>query len=83
LAPLVVEDEDIERINETARRADVAVELARRLPPDQFEALKARVLDERAYAAIAGDLGCSEVIVRMRVSRALKALRTQTEPSHD
>jgi RNA polymerase sigma-70 factor (ECF subfamily) len=83
LAPLIVDDEDIERINETARRTDVAIELARRLPPEQFQALKARVLDERDYAEIAGDLGCSEVVVRMRVSRALKTLRTQTEPHHD
>jgi RNA polymerase sigma-70 factor (ECF subfamily) len=83
LAPLIVDDQDIERINETARRTDVAIELARRLPPEQFQALQARVLDERDYAEIAGDLGCSEVVVRMRVSRALKTLRTQTEPHHD
>jgi hypothetical protein len=70
-APLIVDDEDIERINETARRTDVAIELARRLPPEQFEALKARVLDERDYADIAGDLGCSEVVVRMRVRCAI------------
>jgi RNA polymerase sigma-70 factor (ECF subfamily) len=83
LAPLVVDDEDIERINETTRTTDVAIELARRLPPEQFRALKARVLDERDYADIAGELGCSEVVVRMRVSRALKTLRTQTEPHRD
>jgi RNA polymerase sigma factor (sigma-70 family) len=83
LAPLVVEDEDIERIVETARTTDVAVELARRLPLEQFQALKARVLDERDYADIAGELGCSEVVVRMRVSRALKALRTATEAHRD
>jgi RNA polymerase sigma factor (sigma-70 family) len=79
LEPLVLEDEDIERIEATAQATDVASELARRLPPDQFDALRARVLDERDYADIARELRCSQAVVRMRVSRALKTLRTAME----
>jgi RNA polymerase sigma-70 factor (ECF subfamily) len=79
LEPLSLEDEDIERIAATARSTDVASELARHLPPEQFEALQARVLDERNYADIARELRCSQAVVRMRVSRALKTLRTTME----
>jgi RNA polymerase sigma factor (sigma-70 family) len=75
MEPLALDDAALQRIEETARTTDVAYELARRLPADQFAALQARVLDERAYADIAGELGCSAAVVRMRVSRALKALR--------
>ena len=79
LEPIVLEDEDIERVESVARATNVASELARRLPPDQYEALRARVLDERDYADIATELRCSQVVVRMRVSRALKTLRTAME----
>jgi RNA polymerase sigma factor (sigma-70 family) len=45
------------------------------LPADQRAAIEARVLDDRAYPDIAGELGTSEAVVRMRVSRGLAALR--------
>jgi RNA polymerase sigma-70 factor (ECF subfamily) len=76
LEPLVLHDSDIERITEIARSTDVALELASQLPPDQFRALRARVLEEREYEDIACELRCSEAVVRKRVSRALKTLRT-------
>lgn len=79
LEPLVLEDEDIERIEATAQATNVASELARRLPADQYDALRARVLDERDYADIACELRCSQAVVRMRVSRALKTLRSAME----
>jgi RNA polymerase sigma-70 factor (ECF subfamily) len=47
------------------------------LPSDQRSAIEARVLDERAYPDIAGELGTSEAVVRMRVSRGLAALRAR------
>jgi DNA-directed RNA polymerase specialized sigma24 family protein len=37
-----------------------------------------RVLGERDYADIAGVLGCSASVVRQRVSRGLRRLRTAT-----
>jgi RNA polymerase sigma factor (sigma-70 family) len=70
-----VTDEAIERINETVSSTDVLDHLARQLPADQFDALRARVFEEREYAEIASELRCSPSLVRLRVSRALKSLR--------
>lgn len=82
MEPVVLYDEDIERIHSVADSVDLVAELAAVLAPDQLQALKARVLDERPYADIAAELGCSETVVRMRVSRALKTLRAVEVP-HD
>lgn len=75
MEPVVLYDEDIELIHDMADSTDIVAELAEVLAPDQLHALKARVLDERPYADIAAELGCSQTVVRMRVSRALKTLR--------
>jgi RNA polymerase sigma-70 factor (ECF subfamily) len=83
LDPVVLEDSDIERIAEIANDTDVIAELARQLPVDQFEALRGRVLDDREYADLAGEAGCSPAVVRMRVSRALETLRSITEAPDD
>lgn len=45
------------------------------LPAQQREAITQRVLEEEPYAAIAARIGCSEQVVRKRVSRGLAALR--------
>jgi RNA polymerase sigma factor (sigma-70 family) len=52
-----------------------AVELAEELPGDQRAVIAARVIDERSYEEIAGQLAVSEQTVRKRVSRALTVLR--------
>ena len=75
MEPVVLYDEDIDRIHSVAASTDIVAELAEVLAPDQLQAVKARVLDERPYADIAAELGCSQAVVRMRVSRALKTLR--------
>ena len=49
------------------------------LPNEQREAIRARVLEERAYADIASQLRCSPQVVRQRVSRGLRTLRTRME----
>ena len=49
------------------------------LPSDQRTALLAHVVDERAYVDIAAELGCSEQVVRQRVSRGLRRLRERLE----
>ena len=73
---LVVEDDDIALVFELAASADGAAgQLLAALPPDEQAAVRARVIDERAYAEIAGELGCSELVVRKRVSRGLSRLR--------
>jgi RNA polymerase sigma factor (sigma-70 family) len=51
------------------------------LPPDQREAIERRVLEEEPYAAIAAGIGCSEQVVRKRVSRGLAALRRSVKES--
>ena len=76
-ASVILEDEDLARVDELASigglpRLD---ELLGELPADQRTAVRARVLDERSYAEIAGDLRCSEAVVRQRVHRGLQRLR--------
>jgi RNA polymerase sigma factor (sigma-70 family) len=76
MAPLELSDDAIERIAELDH---VALALVNDLPADQQEAVRARVIDERDYADIAKDMRCSEAVVRKRVSRGLKAMRTHLE----
>jgi RNA polymerase sigma-70 factor (ECF subfamily) len=70
---LPVAGEDAEMIALLGR--DAAWQLIDELPPDQREAVRAHVLEDRAYGdiAVAGDT--SEAVVRKRVSRGLGALR--------
>jgi RNA polymerase sigma-70 factor (ECF subfamily) len=51
------------------------IELLEELPADQREALRARLLEERGYAEIAGAAGVSEAAMRKRVSRGIAVLR--------
>jgi RNA polymerase sigma-70 factor (ECF subfamily) len=63
---------------------DSAAELERalaRLPAEQREAIEKRVLEEKPYAAIAAGIGCSEQVVRKRVSRCLATLRREVRES--
>jgi RNA polymerase sigma-70 factor, ECF subfamily len=76
MPPLELSDETIERIAELDR---VALTLVNNLPADQQEAVRARVIDERDYADIAKDMRCSEAVVRKRVSRGLRTMRTHLE----
>jgi RNA polymerase sigma factor (sigma-70 family) len=78
MQPLLLEDSDLQRVQEISAETDLLAELATRLPPEQFEALRARVIDECDYPAIASELRCSEAVVRQRVSRALRTLRRGT-----
>lgn len=45
------------------------------LPPEQREAVIARIVEEQDYAEIAAAMQCSELVARKRVSRGLRALR--------
>jgi RNA polymerase sigma factor (sigma-70 family) len=63
---------------------DSASELERalaRLPDEQREAIEKRVLEEEPYEAIAAGIGCSEQVVRKRVSRGLATLRREVRES--
>jgi RNA polymerase sigma factor (sigma-70 family) len=84
MEPLVLTDEALERVEALAdaeRSTAILERLLADLPPEQHEAVRARVLDERPYEEIARDLRCSSAVIRQRVSRALKAMRTQLEES--
>jgi RNA polymerase sigma factor (sigma-70 family) len=56
--------------------ADIATALSG-LDLDQREAIIRRFVADEPYSAIAGDTGCSEAVVRKRVSRGLTKLRQQ------
>lgn len=78
LEPLELDDGGLARIDALVDESLDPLpltELMNRLPPDQREALRLRVLDEREYADIARELQCSEAVVRQRVSRAARGLR--------
>lgn len=77
LPKLVLDDhaaDAIARVNSTDAPATVALA---ELPEEQQRAIEARVVHEREYPEIAGELRCSEALVRQRVSRGLRALRTR------
>ncbi|MFL5844318.1 MAG: RNA polymerase sigma factor [Solirubrobacteraceae bacterium] len=76
---LSVTDDDLDRLDALTEDLDRVVGLLEQLPVAQREALKARIIDEREYADIAGDLHCSDFVVRQRVSRGLKTLRSHLE----
>jgi RNA polymerase sigma-70 factor (ECF subfamily) len=76
LAPVELTDAALARVEELASIDFDLNEILRDLPLEQREAIVARVLDERDYDEIAAQLGCSQMVVRKRVSRGLKRLRT-------
>jgi RNA polymerase sigma-70 factor (ECF subfamily) len=79
LDPMSLNDDALERVEELASLdADVAG-LVAGLPHDQREAIMQRVVAERPYEDIAGDLSCSPSVIRQRVSRGLKTLRSELE----
>lgn len=75
--PIVLMDEDLERIDRLGRSEEEITGLLAGLPAEQRAAIRARVLDERSYAEIARELVCSEAVVRKRVSRGLARLRDE------
>jgi RNA polymerase sigma-70 factor (ECF subfamily) len=70
-------DHASETIQRLAAQQDVALAALASLPEQQQQAIEARVVEEREYADIAGELRCSEALVRQRVSRGLRTLRTR------
>jgi RNA polymerase sigma factor (sigma-70 family) len=70
-----VGEEDAELITLLGR--DAAWQLIDELPPDQRDAVRAHVLEDRAYGEIAVASDTSEAVVRKRVSRGLRTLRSR------
>ncbi|MDO8187902.1 RNA polymerase sigma factor [Conexibacter sp. JD483] len=73
-------DRDLERIEEIAEaRSGDPAGLVADLPPEQREAVLARIVDERSYAEIADELKVSQTVVRQRVSRGLSTVRARLQ----
>lgn len=81
MEPLTLVDEALTLVAAlgSGRREGVLLEQLASLPRLQREAVVARVLDEREYRDIAGELRCSESVVRQRVSRGLATLRSRVQ----
>lgn len=77
LPKLVLDDETAEAISRLSAGRDAATLALTELPGEQREAIEARILEEREYADIAQELRCSEALIRQRVSRGLRSLRTR------
>jgi RNA polymerase sigma factor (sigma-70 family) len=75
MQPIQLDDDAIEILERTASAP--AVELLETLAPQQREAIEAHHLEERGYAEIAAELGCSKSVIRKRVSRGLAALHAR------
>jgi RNA polymerase sigma factor (sigma-70 family) len=76
--PIVLTDEGIERIEQLGGPG-AALTLLGQLPAEQGAAVRARVLDERPYEEIARELGCSESVVRQRVSRGMRTIKAKLQ----
>jgi len=74
-APIAFEDEDLTLVLEFAASEEDAARMLAELPADERAAVHARVIEDREYRDIASSLGCSEMVVRKRVSRGLARLR--------
>ncbi|HEX4467748.1 MAG TPA: RNA polymerase sigma factor [Solirubrobacteraceae bacterium] len=77
--PVALTDSDLERVEELASVGGTLETLLCRLPEEQRDALRGRVVEEHSYRELSAQMRCSELVVRQRVSRALKSLRSQME----
>jgi RNA polymerase sigma factor (sigma-70 family) len=83
MSAVVLDDRLVADVEDAARDFDdtLVEEWLSQLAPDQRLAVRQRVLEERSYRDIAGELECSEAVVRQRVSRGLAILRRDLEGS--
>jgi RNA polymerase sigma factor (sigma-70 family) len=79
LDPTSFGESDFERVEELVSLDGDVMELLDELPPALREAVSQRVIEERSYEDIADQLRCSESVVRQRVSRGLRHLRSELE----
>lgn len=80
--PTEIGNDGAAQIEELAQMEELRVAVERALEslkPQYREAVRARILEQKEYAAIATELGTSEDVVRARVSRGLKKLKKELE----
>jgi RNA polymerase sigma factor (sigma-70 family) len=76
---VAITDADLERIDELVSVDSELLARVAGLPEDQRVAVLSRVVEERSYEEIASELSCSKSVVRQRVSRGLRTLRSEME----
>jgi RNA polymerase sigma-70 factor (ECF subfamily) len=77
MEPIALSDEDIDQIDRLGTLPELdSLALLEALPPDQRAAVRGRVIDARDYEDLAREFECSELVVRQRVSRGLRVLRS-------
>lgn len=81
LEPVVLTDADLELVDELIDMDERLQALIQTLPVEQQRAVIARIVDERDYTDIAREMDCSPSVVRQRVSRGLRTLRSEMEGS--
>jgi RNA polymerase sigma factor (sigma-70 family) len=79
LAPVALDDRDIELILEAGHSDELLGRIHELLPLEQADALTARIVDELDYDVIARRANTSQAVIRKRVSRALATLRATLE----
>jgi RNA polymerase sigma factor (sigma-70 family) len=79
LADIPFAEEDVAGVEALVDAGSAILAHLEELPEEQRSAVWGRVVDERDYGELAGDLGCSEELVRQRVSRGLRRLRARLE----
>ena len=82
MVPVAASDASLERVEALVDNADPRNPLhtaLESLPVAQREAIRAHVLDEEPYGALATRMGVSEATLRQRVSRGLARLRITLE----
>lgn len=82
MQPLDFSDYNLDRVEELADQGENDLTAAlQSLTSAERDAIQARIIEERSYGEIAQSLGCSESVVRQRVSRGLgRARRRLTNP---
>jgi RNA polymerase sigma factor (sigma-70 family) len=78
LEPISLDDDGLARVEDLVDDG-VLSQALRALPESERAAIEARVLQERAYADVAADIGCSPSVVRQRVSRGLRRIKATVE----
>jgi RNA polymerase sigma factor (sigma-70 family) len=77
--PIALHDDHLARVLDELLNEGWATDLLSRLPEEQRDAIRARVLDELPYEEIAARLQTSSLVIRKRVSRGLTKLRAELE----
>jgi RNA polymerase sigma factor (sigma-70 family) len=79
MEPIMVSDDELQRIDQLGQSASLdSLSLLEALPVEQRAAVRGRVIEDRDYEDLAKQFDCSEMVVRQRVSRGLRLLRSLT-----